>query len=175
VNTEHTPIDDGTQGQVVEHLTAPSPDAAPRPVLALTLVVEAVDLRYLPRLVVAADEVHAVGIAHFEGEKEEEGLDGVEAAVDKVAEEEVGGVGGGPAGGKQLEEVEELAVYVAAYLHALFAVSLTIENGEVRERTVTGESTCCTFASSMRISRALMQRRFTCSSEMISHLLSCSI
>jgi len=35
--------------------------------------------------VVSADESHAVGIADFEAEEEEEGLEGVEAAVDEVA------------------------------------------------------------------------------------------
>ena len=48
------------------------------------LVVEAVDLRDLPRLVVAADERDAVRIADFVRQQEEEGLDAVEATVDEV-------------------------------------------------------------------------------------------
>lgn len=42
-------------------------------------------------------------------------------------------------------------------------------------RTVTGASTTWTFASSMRISRALRQSCLTCSSVMGSHRSSCSI
>jgi hypothetical protein len=34
---------------------------------------------------VPADEGNAIGVADFEAEKEEEGLEGVEAAIDKVA------------------------------------------------------------------------------------------
>lgn len=41
--------------------------------------------------------------------------------------------------------------------------------------TVTGESTTCTFPSSMRISRALRQSLFTCSSDMGWQRVSCSI
>ena len=38
----------------------------------------------LTALVVASDECDAIGVAYFEGEKEEEGLDAVEASVHKV-------------------------------------------------------------------------------------------
>ena len=41
--------------------------------------------------------------------------------------------------------------------------------------TVTGESTTCTFPSSIKISRALRHSLFTCSSDIGSHLVSCSI
>ena len=41
--------------------------------------------------------------------------------------------------------------------------------------TVTGESTTCTFPSSMRISRALRQSLFTCSSDIGWQRVSCSI
>jgi hypothetical protein len=84
MHTEHPPIHDRAQAQVVKHVAAVPPHVD-RPVFALALVVEAVDLGDLAGLVVAADERHAVGVADFEGEEEEEGLDRVEAAVDKVA------------------------------------------------------------------------------------------
>lgn len=87
---KHPPIHDRAQVEVVEHLAAVAPHAG-RAVLAHALVVEAVHLGDLPRLVVAADEGDAVGVAHLEGEEEEEGLDRVEAAVDVVACEGEGG------------------------------------------------------------------------------------
>jgi hypothetical protein len=42
-------------------------------------------LRYAARLVVAADEVHAVGVAQFEADEEGDGLYAEETAVDVVA------------------------------------------------------------------------------------------
>ena len=84
VDTKDTAVDDSAEGKVVEDLAAPAPDVGGA-VLALALVVEAVDLCDLAGLVVAADEGHALGVADLEGEEEEEGLDGVEAAVDEVA------------------------------------------------------------------------------------------
>ena len=91
----------------------PNIDAA---VLAQALVVEAVDLGDLPALVVAADQRDAVGVADLEGQEEEEGLDGVVAPIDEVAEEEVVLVGTLAPDLEQLDEVVELPVDVAAYL-----------------------------------------------------------
>lgn len=84
MHAENTPIDDSSEGEVVEDLAAVAPDVRGA-VLALALVEEAVHLRDLPRLVVPPDERDPVGVAHFVGEEKEEGLDGVEPAVDEVA------------------------------------------------------------------------------------------
>ena len=77
-------VDDGAEGEIVEDLAAPAPDIAAA-VLALTLVIEAVDLGDLARLVVAADKGHALRVADLERKEEEEGLDAVEATVYKVS------------------------------------------------------------------------------------------
>ena len=97
----------------------PNIDAA---VLAQAFVVEAVDLGDLPTFVIATDESDAVGIADLEGQKEEEGLDGVVAPIDKVAEEQVILVGAFAADLEQLDEVVELPVDIAAYLRYIFGV-----------------------------------------------------
>jgi len=140
VHAEDAAVDDGAEAHVVEHLAAVAPDAR-RAVLLHALVVEAVHLGDLTRLVVAADEGHAVRVPHLEGEEEEERLDRVEAAVDVVTcarsasqlgrfcvsrreregertEEEVVGVGALAADAEELEEVPELAMDVAADLRA---------------------------------------------------------
>jgi hypothetical protein len=83
MHAEHSAIHYGAQSQIVEHLAAVAPHVCAA-VLARTLVVEAVHLRDLPRLVVAADERDAVRIADFVRQQEEEGLDAVEATVDEV-------------------------------------------------------------------------------------------
>ena len=108
-------LDDGREAQVVEDLGAVPPHVD-RSVLAEALVVEAVDLGDLPALVVAPDEGDAIGVAHLEGKEEEEGLDGVVAPVDEVAQEEVVLVGALASDLEQLDQVVELAVDVATYL-----------------------------------------------------------
>ena len=72
------------------------------------LAVEAVHLVHRVRLVVAAAEVHARGLEHLPREQGEDDLDAEGAAVDKVAVEEVGVVGGGQA--VHLEDVEQVVV-----------------------------------------------------------------
>lgn len=52
--TQHFPIDDGSQREEVEDLTAGFPDRRIA-ILLLTLLVETVDLSDLPRFVVSAD------------------------------------------------------------------------------------------------------------------------
>lgn len=66
---------------------------------------------------VPANERHAVWVPNFEAEQEEEGLERVEPAVDKVAHEEVVRVGDVAADAEELHQVVELAVDVAAYCH----------------------------------------------------------
>ena len=114
VHAEDLLVDDGRQADVVEDLRAVLPHAN-RAVLAQALVVEAVHLGDLTRLVVAAYERDAVRIAHLEREQEQKGLDAVEAAVDKVAQEQVVGLGHVASDPEELLQIVELAVYVAAY------------------------------------------------------------
>ena len=106
-------VDDGAQAQVVEDLGAVTPHGD-RAVFAQTLVVKAVDLRDLPRLVIAPDERDAIRITNFQGQQEQKGLYGVEAAIDKVAHEEVICIGDVAADFEELFEVVELSVDVAA-------------------------------------------------------------
>ena len=111
----HLSVDDGREAEIVEDLGAVPPDGDGAE-LAEALVVEAVDLRDLARLVVAADERDAVGVADLERQQEQEGLHAVEAPVDEVAHEEVVGVRHVAAHFEQLLEVVELSVNVPTYL-----------------------------------------------------------
>ena len=83
VHTEDATIDNRPEREVVKDFAAPPPDVAAA-VLALTLVVEAVDLGDLARLVVAADEGHAFRVSNLERKEKEKCLDAVETAVDEV-------------------------------------------------------------------------------------------
>ena len=80
----HLVFNEGGEGEVVEQVSEESPDVCVA-VFSQALVVEAVHLRDLSRLMVAAYEGHAFGVADFEGEKKEEGFDAVEPAIHKVA------------------------------------------------------------------------------------------
>ena len=99
VHGEHAVLDDRRQRQVVKHLGAVPPHVD-RAVLAQALVVKAVHLRDLPRLVVAADQRHAVREPHLERQQQQKSFHRVEAAVDKVACGARGerGRAGGPGG-----------------------------------------------------------------------------
>ena len=57
----------------------------------------------------------AVGVADFETEEEEEGFERIEAPVNEVAHEEIVCVWYIATDSKQLHQVVELAMYVAAY------------------------------------------------------------
>lgn len=83
MHAEYPPIDNGTKCQIIEHFAAPSPDITAT-IFPLAFVVEPVHLGNLARFMVAADEGHAVRIADFEGEQQEECFHAVESSIHKV-------------------------------------------------------------------------------------------
>ena len=104
VQAEDRVVDRGRQRQEVEEVGEVLPDVGVA-VFAQALVVEAVDLRDLPRLVVAAEDGDAVTVPDLERDEQRRRLDRVVAAVDVVAHEQVVRVRRGPADAEQLEEV----------------------------------------------------------------------
>ncbi len=102
-------LNDGAERQVVEDVSAVTPDVDGT-VLAEALVVETVDLSDLARFVVATDETDARRILHLQQEKEEEGFNGVITAIDEVAHEDVVGVRNVATDTEEFEKVEELTV-----------------------------------------------------------------
>lgn len=84
MQTEDLVLDESGEGEEVEEVGEVLPDVGVA-VLAETLVVEAVDLRDLARLVVAAEDGDALGVADLEGDEQGDCLDGVVATVDVVA------------------------------------------------------------------------------------------
>ena len=84
-------------------------------VFAQTLVIETVHLGDLTRFVIAAYERDPVRVSHLERQQEQKRFHTVEATVDKVAQEQVVGLGHVASYAEQLFQVVELAVYVATY------------------------------------------------------------
>lgn len=126
VHGEYLVFDDGREREIIEYLRAipPNIDA---PVLSQTFVVKSVHLRDLTGFVIAADEGDPIGIPHFQCQEEQEGFDGVIAAVDEVSQEEVVFVGAFSPHFEEFNEVVELTVDVAAYLVDIFVV---VDRGE---------------------------------------------
>lgn len=114
VDAEDLLLDDGADGEVVEDVgaVAPNVDGA---VLAEALVVEAVNLSDLAGFVVTSNKTDAGRILDLEEEKEKEGLDGVVAAIDEIAHEDVVCVGDVAADTEKFEEIEELSMDVSNY------------------------------------------------------------
>mmetsp|Transcript_3210 Transcript_3210/g.13928 ORF Transcript_3210/g.13928 Transcript_3210/m.13928 type:complete len:312 (+) Transcript_3210:1674-2609(+) len=116
VHAEDAVVDDRRERQVIEDVRAVAPhvDAA---VLAKALVVEAVHLRDLPRLVVAADDGDAIGVANLERHHQRDRLDRVITSVYVVAQEEVVCVRRVSAKLEHLQQVVKLSVDVADDRH----------------------------------------------------------
>lgn len=84
----HLVINQRRQRQVVKEVGKVLPNIRVA-VLPQALVVKSIDLRDLPRLVVASQDGNAVAVSHLEDYEEGDRLDGVVASVDVVAHEEV--------------------------------------------------------------------------------------
>lgn len=84
MDTEDPTINYRTKGQVVKYLATVSPYIGAA-VLARAFVVEAVDLRDLPRFVIASDQCYAIRVADLVCQKEKKCLHAVEPSVNKVA------------------------------------------------------------------------------------------
>lgn len=112
VDAEDLVVDNAGEGEVVEHVGEVMPDSGVA-VLATTFGIEAVGLSDSSGLVVAANEMNAMGVTKFETDQKRDGLYTKEAAINVVAEEEVVRVWTWPTDLEYLEEVKELAVDVA--------------------------------------------------------------
>ena len=82
-------------------------------VLAETLVVKPIGLRNLPALVVASNQRYPVGVADLQRKQQEKSLDRVEAAVYKIAHEQVARPRALTANPEKLHQVVKLAMDVA--------------------------------------------------------------
>lgn len=116
VQTEDLVLDDRRQRQVVEQVREQLPHVA-RAVLSHTLVEKAVNLRDLPTLVVATEQMDAVGVPRLVAQQQTHRLHRVVAAVDVVAHEKVVRVRWLASDLEELQQVVQLAVHIAADRH----------------------------------------------------------
>jgi len=116
MHAEDLRLDERGQRHVVEEIGEYFPNVGVA-ILAQALVVEAVDLRDLPRLVVAAQQVDALAVAHLERDEQRDSLHRVVATIHIIAHEEVVRVGARAADAENLHKIVELGVDVAADDH----------------------------------------------------------
>lgn len=91
-------------------------------VLAQALVVETVNLRDLPRFVVAARDRYPLAVAHLEREEQRHGLHGVVTAVHVVSHKQIVRLRRFASNSEQLNEVVELAMDITAHRHGALDV-----------------------------------------------------
>ena len=113
MDAEDAIVDDGSQREVIEDVSAVSPNIE-RAVLPQTFIVKSVDLGDLPALVVSSNQRDQIGIADFIGEEQQKGLDAVEAPVHEIAQEKVADARNVAAVFEEFEQIIELSMDVAA-------------------------------------------------------------
>ena len=113
MDAEDAIVDDGGQREVIEDVSAVSPNIE-RAVLPQTFIVKSVDLGDLPALVVSSNQRDQIGIADFIGEEQQKGLDAVEAPVHEIAQEKVADARNVAAVFEEFEQIIELSMDVAA-------------------------------------------------------------
>lgn len=84
MQTENLIVDKGSQREVVKEIGKELPHVRIA-IFPQTFVIEAVDLCYLTRFVVAPEDGYALRIPDFEGYKEGNSLDGVVASINIIA------------------------------------------------------------------------------------------
>ena len=123
MDAEDAIVDDGGQREVIEDVSAVSPNIE-RAVLPQAFIVKSVDLGDLPALVVSPDQRDQVGIADFIGEEQQKGLDAVEAPVHEIAQEKVADARNVATVFEEFEQIIELSMDVAAdgyrRIHSLY-------------------------------------------------------
>ena len=92
VNAKYFIVNQSCKGKVVEYLCAILPHVQGA-VFPQALVIESVDLSYLPRLMISPQQSYPRFISNFERKQKDESLYTVESPVHEVAHEEVGDVG----------------------------------------------------------------------------------
>ena len=113
MDAEDAIVDDGGEREVIEDVSAVSPNIE-RAVLPQAFIVKSVDLGDLPALVVSPDQRDQVGIADFIGEEQQKGLNAVEAPVHEIAQEKIADARNVAAVFEEFEQIIELSMDVAA-------------------------------------------------------------
>ncbi|KAH0485441.1 MAG: hypothetical protein KVP17_001067 [Porospora cf. gigantea B] len=111
--TQHSITNDGCKHQIVEDFGAEPPHKRAAE-LSQTFVVEAVDLRNLSGLMVAANQRNPVRIPNLISQQQQKRLHGKMTSVHEIAHEDVRRLRYRASDAEQLQQVVELAVDVAA-------------------------------------------------------------
>jgi hypothetical protein len=160
VHGEDLLVNDGCDGEAVEAVSEGLPELDV--VASLALVVEAIDAVDGGALVVAAQDKEVLGVFDLVGQEQADGLQGLLASVDVIAQEEVVCLRREATVFEQTEEVIVLTVDVTTDLstrHVSLDASGRGGGPQVgRMHTLMGASSSSKMGWEMKISRALVQR-----------------
>lgn len=113
MHAEDLVVDNGSNSQVVKHLSKRPPDIE-RPILSDAFIIEAIDLGDEAGLVVAPQQSYPVSVPHLQCQQHQEGLDAVSPSVHIVPEEDIVSVGWVAPNFKKLQKVVQLSVDISA-------------------------------------------------------------
>jgi len=116
VQAEDRILDKGGEGKVVKEVCKAFPDVCVA-VLPQAFVIESINLRNLPALVVASENGHSVLVSDLHRYQQSDGLYAIVSTIYIVAHEEIVCIGGIAANAKQLREIVELSMDITAYCH----------------------------------------------------------
>ena len=109
-------VNDNRHRQVIHDLRTHLP-YIDRPVLLDAFIIEPIDLRNLPALVITSYKYNSIFKLNFETYQQQKGLNWVITAIDEVAEKYIAGPRAFAANFEQLDQIVKLPVYVSAYSH----------------------------------------------------------
>jgi len=121
VHSEDLLVDNGGDGQAVEAVCECLPQLDV--VATLAFIIEAVNTVDGGALVISAKDKEILGVFDLVGEEQADGLEGLLATVDVVAEEEVVGFGGEAAILEEAQKIIILSVNIAADLRQEVVIS----------------------------------------------------
>lgn len=109
-------IDNCSDGEVIKDFGEGSPDIE-RAVFSDTLIIETVNLRDEPRLVISSEQGDSVLVSDLEREQHEESFDAVPSPIDIIPEEDVIGIGRISSNLEELKQIVELPMNIPADGH----------------------------------------------------------
>ena len=116
MKTEYLVLHYGSEREVIKEIGEQLPHS-PAAILSHTLVVKPIHLGDLPALVIPSQQMNAVRKTCLQAQEQADRLNGIVSAIHIVSHEQVVRVRGLPSDTKELKQIVQLAMYIAANRH----------------------------------------------------------